>query len=629
MAFDPNSASMVEDFIPNDATPLPDNSGFDASSAQMWKIPFANLIQIESGGNQFSKVDKTKPLVSSKGAIGMAQLLPSTAKDAAKLAGVEFNLNKLRFDPDYNRQLGEAYYDMLVSKFDGDSYKAAAAYNAGPKRVQDLVETFGDKWADYLPDETKNYINKLGYTEGNASEKPLSTDKNQFELTKPPMFDFREMLTSGTTGGAITAGISLIPQARGVAGAIRAGEAILPAVGTNVSVGELAKAGAKGFVEGIIGTSAGQVYEYGQPENKDTDLARMGIELATGAAYEPGVKLVKGAASIIDKLTPDFVAQFVTKPAKVFDKAASQLDRKYIQEAAFGPVKRTEGTATEVFRQGLYKKQRQELADTYNITVPKGVAPQDFLRQQFSNVVNDLGQQGVLFKDSPQFRQMMGELDLISAPKSVKDGIKRIANLQMNQVPEAAANFQSYLLNLMQQSGGDFKVQELEKLSADLLKKHFDSFLVANTGIPYYQILKKAEAENFGALARDSIPAVLADGFADNSQRKMVLTNIKKTPEGVQDLKTAVTSYLKNLPNDEKLLNKWNDLEFALKETKALPLEDILSIKRQVNKARSLTGKAKTSALLLTKDALVTLLSTESARKANKPPAPTISELFL
>lgn len=623
MAFDPSTATAIDEqpapgFDPSSA------SGFDASSAQMWKIPFANLIQIESGGNQFSTVDKTKPLTSARGAIGISQLLPATAKDAAKLAGVEFNLNKLRYDADYNKQLGEAYYNSLVTTFDGDSYKAAAAYNAGPRRVKDLIDTFGDDWAKHLPDETKNYINKLGYT-SEVGEKPLAQDKTSFELTKPPLIDYKELLTSGEFGAAAQAGISLIPQVRGVAGAIRAGEAVIPALAGNLSAGEIAKAGAKGFVESVVGTAAGQYYEYGKPENADTDLTRMGIELATGAAYEPGIKLVKGAASIIDSLAPDFIAQFVTKPAKVLDKA-SQLNRKAVQEAAFGPVTKQPGTATDVFKSGLHKQQRKELEDTYNIVVPKGIEPQNYLRQQFSSVVNDLGQQGVLFKDSPQYRQMLAELDLIRAPKAVKEGIKRIANLQMNQVPEAAANFETYLLNLMQQSSGEFKVQDLEKISADLLKKHFDSFLVANTGIPYYQVLKKAEAENFGAIARDSIPTLIANGFTADKQ---ALKNIKKSPEGVRDLKVAVTSYLKNIPDDNALLNKWNDLEVILKETKALPFEDIMQIKRQVNKARSLTGKAKVAATLFTKDALVTMMSAEASKKQNNRPAPTLSELFL
>lgn len=76
------------------------------------------VIQVESGW----KADA----VSSKGAGGLMQLMPRTAK----MLGVE-NL----FDPEENIEGGVKYLSQLTDKYEGDVEKALAAYNAGPGRV--------------------------------------------------------------------------------------------------------------------------------------------------------------------------------------------------------------------------------------------------------------------------------------------------------------------------------------------------------------------------------------------------------------------------------------------------------------------------------------------------------------
>jgi len=64
--------------------------------------------------------------VSRKGAIGLTQLMPGTARD-------------LRVDPSdplANLIGGARYLRQLLDQFDGDVEKALAAYNAGPARVR-------------------------------------------------------------------------------------------------------------------------------------------------------------------------------------------------------------------------------------------------------------------------------------------------------------------------------------------------------------------------------------------------------------------------------------------------------------------------------------------------------------
>lgn len=113
-------------------------------------------IGMESGGQQFDK--QGRPLRSPKGATGVAQVMPSTGPEAAKLAGLPWDPKRFENDRDYNMRLGDAYQGMLDKRFGKGTPAALAAYNAGPNRVAKLIKKHGDNWQAHLPAETKKYV---------------------------------------------------------------------------------------------------------------------------------------------------------------------------------------------------------------------------------------------------------------------------------------------------------------------------------------------------------------------------------------------------------------------------------------------------------------------------------------
>jgi soluble lytic murein transglycosylase-like protein len=95
------------------------------------------MLIVESRGKPNAK--------SKKGALGLFQLMPATAK----MLGVEDPLH-----PEQNVEGAAKYMSQLLKIFKGDERLAVAAYNAGPTRVRKLMD---------VPDipETKAYMDKV------------------------------------------------------------------------------------------------------------------------------------------------------------------------------------------------------------------------------------------------------------------------------------------------------------------------------------------------------------------------------------------------------------------------------------------------------------------------------------
>jgi hypothetical protein len=125
------------------APPLPKNPrSFDAliaEASQRFGVEIdliRSVIQAESDFNPSAK--------SRSGAIGLMQLLPSTAED--------LGVNDL-YDPGENIFGGTRYLAMLLDRYEGDLKQALAAYNWGPGNVERSPHA--------LPRETEQYVQRV------------------------------------------------------------------------------------------------------------------------------------------------------------------------------------------------------------------------------------------------------------------------------------------------------------------------------------------------------------------------------------------------------------------------------------------------------------------------------------
>lgn len=100
------------------------------------------------------------------GAMGLMQLMPTTAKATAKKAGLVYRPQDLVL-AEKNIALGSRYLEELLTSFSGNRILASAAYNAGPSRVRqwlrkDDTKLPYDVWIETIPyKETRLYVQNI------------------------------------------------------------------------------------------------------------------------------------------------------------------------------------------------------------------------------------------------------------------------------------------------------------------------------------------------------------------------------------------------------------------------------------------------------------------------------------
>jgi soluble lytic murein transglycosylase-like protein len=151
IAFEPEPVSPKQPANPTaDAQPAPDPRRVVDAVANKYGLPKAflhSVVAAESGYNPAA--------VSPKGAIGLMQLMPGTARE-------------LKADPHDVRQnvdAGAQYLTDLLRKYGNNSALALAAYNAGPGAV--------DRYSGIPPyRETQSYVDRVirNYLKSNSKK---------------------------------------------------------------------------------------------------------------------------------------------------------------------------------------------------------------------------------------------------------------------------------------------------------------------------------------------------------------------------------------------------------------------------------------------------------------------------
>ncbi len=115
------------------------------------------VIYTESSFNENAK--------SRVGATGLMQIMPATGMEIAAGIGREPYSEEMLNEPDLNIEFGCYYLSKMIDRFDGNVYAALAAYNAGPRKAKEWIDTYGlddeGKIALIPYPETDKYVDRV------------------------------------------------------------------------------------------------------------------------------------------------------------------------------------------------------------------------------------------------------------------------------------------------------------------------------------------------------------------------------------------------------------------------------------------------------------------------------------
>ena len=105
-------------------------------------------------------------VVSSSKAIGLMQLMDTTAEEIAGKLGVEFMKGASLYNPELNIRFGTKYFAQLMKEYNDNYLLALTAYNAGIGNVkkwieQGIIKADGSDIENIPFKETNNYVRKI------------------------------------------------------------------------------------------------------------------------------------------------------------------------------------------------------------------------------------------------------------------------------------------------------------------------------------------------------------------------------------------------------------------------------------------------------------------------------------
>ena len=147
---------LLRDFLENERIRLPQDTVTDIAgsiheASVRYNLPpemILAVIRIESAFDINA--------LSNKGAVGLMQLLPSTAQEIAHDLRMEWSGEQLLRNPQANIEMGAYYLTKMISQFN-DLSVALAAYNSGPGRIAELNQMKADLPMDYAEKVLSHY----------------------------------------------------------------------------------------------------------------------------------------------------------------------------------------------------------------------------------------------------------------------------------------------------------------------------------------------------------------------------------------------------------------------------------------------------------------------------------------
>ncbi|RWK43345.1 lytic transglycosylase domain-containing protein [Mesorhizobium sp.] len=134
--------------------------------------------------------------VSSAGARGLLQLMPGTARQLAKKAGMTFSQARLTTDAGYNATLGAAFLGEQLGRFDGSYVLTFAGYNAGPSRAAQWVARYGDPRGKDI-DAVVDWIERIPYTETRSYVQRVMENYEVYKMRISGKYDIAGDLVNG------------------------------------------------------------------------------------------------------------------------------------------------------------------------------------------------------------------------------------------------------------------------------------------------------------------------------------------------------------------------------------------------------------------------------------------------
>ena len=129
--------------------------------AKIYDVPEKIVFSVIKAESNYDKNAR-----SSKGAVGLMQIMEATGEWAFKKIGIENFSPKLLYEPDVNIEIGCFYLSYLLDLYSHNTKCALAAYNAGPSNVDKwlLDENYSHdkKTLEKIPfPETEEYVKKV------------------------------------------------------------------------------------------------------------------------------------------------------------------------------------------------------------------------------------------------------------------------------------------------------------------------------------------------------------------------------------------------------------------------------------------------------------------------------------